>query len=197
MRNRKNRAFTLIEIMISSAVLAILVIGIYAALSATQTLYVAGVTRQTIQDRVRKALNDIALELRQANSGAAVPLTFGTAGTAGDQSVTFQMCTGFAAGAATYGPAVTFTSINGDGETDNGVDENGNRMIDERKLVRIQGTRTTLLADYLKEGSLRFTRSPAVGTVQTIRVDLTLQGVDDKGRVLEASGTVTVDLRNQ
>jgi hypothetical protein len=36
-----------------------------------------------------------------------------------------------------------------------------------------------------------------VGTVQTIRVDLTLQGVDDKGRVLEASGTVTVDLRNQ
>ncbi|HTF57174.1 MAG TPA: prepilin-type N-terminal cleavage/methylation domain-containing protein [Planctomycetota bacterium] len=197
MKNRRNKGFTLIEIMISVAVLAILVIGIYSALSATQNLYVAGVTRQTIQDRVRKALNDIALELRQANSGAAVPLTFGTAGTAGDQSVTFQMCTGFAAGAATYGTAITFTTINGDGETDNGVDDNGNHMIDERKLVRIQGTRTILIADFVKEGSLRFTRSPAVGAVQSIRVDLTLQGVDDKGKVLEASGTVTVDLRNQ
>jgi len=197
MRTRKNRAFTLIEIMISVAVFAILVIGIYAALSATQNLYVAGVTRQTIQDRVRKALNDIALELRQANSGAAVPLTFGTAGTGGDQSVTFQMCTGFSAGAATYGTPITYTTINGDNDADNGLDDNGNHLVDERKLVRVQGVRTILIADYVKEGTLRFTRSPAVGTVQTIRVDLTLQGVDDKGRVLEASGTVTVDLRNQ
>src|SRR5688572_16227515 len=93
--------FTLIEIMISVAVLAILVTGLYAALSASQTVYTNGVTRNEIQDRVRRALNDMSMELRQASAGTGAAITFGTAGSGGDESVTFSMCTGFTAGAAT------------------------------------------------------------------------------------------------
>jgi prepilin-type N-terminal cleavage/methylation domain-containing protein len=197
MKTRMKAGFTLIEIMISVAVLAILVTGLYAALSASQTVYTNGVTRQEIQDRVRRALNDISMELRQASAGTGAAITFGTAGSGGDESVTFSMCTGFTAGAATYGSPVTITTINGDSENDNGLDDNRNRMVDERKIVRTQtGVPTKMLADYLKEGTLRFTRTLTAGQVDRIQIDMTLQGVDGKGNIIEASGNVVVDLRN-
>ena len=200
-RNRrapgKISGFTLIEIMISIIVLSILVIGIYSALASSQNLYVTGVTRQTIQDRVRTALEAIAAELRQGSSGSGAPVTFASSSAAGDESVTFCMCTGFAAGAATYGVPITITTIDGDGETDNGLDDNRNRMVDERKIVRRQvGRKDIMLGDYLKEGTLRFTRIVTGGLVETIRVDLTLQGVDSQGRVIEASGNVLIEMRN-
>src|SRR5688572_19004380 len=184
--------------MISIGVLAILVVGIYSALSASQSAYTTGITRQEIQDRVRRALQDIAVELRQASGGTDRPITFATAGTGGDESVTFSMCTGFAGAAATYGAPITITTIPGDDETDNGTDDNNNRMIDERKIVRTQaGVVNKTLADHLREGSLRFTRTLTGGLVDRIQIDLTLQGVDSRGKVIEASGTVVVDLRNQ
>lgn len=194
---KRSGGFTLLEVMISIAVLAILVVGIYSALSASQNMYATGITRQEIQDRVRRALNDIQLELRQSSGGTGAAITFGTSGTGGDQSVTFCMCTGFAAGAATYGTPITITTIVGDGETDNGVDDNNNRMVDERKIIRTQtGRPTKVIADNLKEGSLIFTRTLTAGLVDNIRVDLTLLGVDAQGKVIEASGNVTFDLRN-
>lgn len=193
---RKTGGFTLLEIMISVAVLAILVVGIYAAFASSQSLYLTGVTRQEIQDRVRRALNEISLELRQANSGSIVPVTIAAVDAAGDQSITFQMCTGFTAGSPTWGTPITYSSIPTDGETDDGADDNRNRMTDERKLTRTEGTRVRNIVDNVKEGSIRFTPTPAVGNVQTIQVDITLQGVDAQGRVIEASGTTIVDLRN-
>ncbi len=196
-QRRRSDGFTLIEIMISIAVLAILVVGIYTALAASQSLYVTGVTRQTIQDRVRIALNEIALELRQASAGLGAGINFGTAGTAGDESVTYCMCTGFAAGVPTWSAPITISTIDGDGDPDNGVDDNNNRMTDERKIVRTQAGRPNkMLGDNLREGSLRFTRTLTMGMVDRIQVDLTLQGVDIQGKVIEASGTVLVDLRN-
>jgi len=198
MRTEKRTAgFTLLEVMISVAVLAILVVGIYSALAASQSMYATGVTRQEIQDRVRRALDAIQLELRQSSAGTGAAITFGTAGTGGDQSVTFCMCTGFAAGAATYGTPITITTIEGDGDIDNGLDDNRNKMVDERKIVRTQtGRPTKMIADNLKEGSLIFTRTLTAGLVDRIRVDLTLLGVDSQGRVIEATGNVTFDLRN-
>ena len=197
-RKARVEGFTLIEIMISTAVLAILIIGIYTALAASQSMYATGVTRQEIQDRVRRALNEISLELRQASSGLGAGISFGTAGTGGDETVTFCMCTGFAAGVPTWSAPITIGSIDGDDDPDNGLDDNNNRMIDERKIVRTQtGVQNKILADYLKEGSLRFTRNITLGLVDRVQVDLTLQGVDYQGRVIEASGTVILDLRNQ
>lgn len=197
MRTNRRTGFTLLEVMISIGVLSLLVIGIYSALAASQNLYATGVTRQEIQDRVRRALNEISIELRQGSSGTGAAITFGTAGTGGDESVTFCICTGFAAGAPTWSAPITITTIVGDDETDNGADDNRNRMTDERKIVRTQtGRPTKVLADNLKEGSLRFTRTLTGGLVDRIQVDLTLLGVDAQGKVIEASDTVTVDLRN-
>ena len=195
---RRSAGFTLIEIMISVMVLGILVVGIYSVLASSQSLYVTGVTRQEIQDRVRRALNEISLDLRQASAGSGAAITFDTiTSSAGDQSVVFSICTGFAAGVPTWSAPITFSTIVGDGETDNGVDDNRNRMIDERKIVRTQAGRPTkLIADNLKEGSFRLTRFLTAGFVDRIQVDLTLLGVDSQGRVIEASGSVVVDLRN-
>lgn len=196
-RRARVEGFTLLEVMISIAVLSILVVGIYSALSASQSMYATGITRQEIQDRVRRALNDIQMELRQSSGGTGAAITFGTSGTGGDQSVTFCMCTGFAAGVATYGTPITITTINGDGENDNGADDNNNRMVDERKIVRTQtGRPTKVIADNVKEGSLIFTRTLTAGLVDRIRIDLTLLGVDARGRVIEATDNVTIDLRN-
>jgi prepilin-type N-terminal cleavage/methylation domain-containing protein len=197
-RKARVEGFTLIEIMISIIVLSILVVGIYSAFSATQGIYATGISRQEIQDRVRRALNAIALELRQASAGTGAAITFGTAGTAGDESVTFSMCTGFTAGAATYGSPITITSILGDDEADNGLDDNNNRLVDERKVLRTQaGVINKTLADNLQEGSLRFTRTLTAGQVDRITITLSLQGVDNRGQVIVATDSVTVDLRNR
>ena len=194
---RTTNGFTLLEIMISIAVLSILVVGIYSALSASQNMYATGVTRQEIQDRVRRALNEISLELRQGSSGLGAGITFGTAGSAGDESVTFCMCTGFAAGVPTWSAPITITTIDGDGETDNGVDDNHNRMVDERKIMRTRAGRPTKCWAIISGGILRFTRNLTMGLVDRIQVDLTLQGIDSQGKVIEASGSVVVDMRNQ
>ena len=196
--DRRPRGFTLLEIMISVAVLAIMVVGIYSVLASSQSLYVTGVSRNEIQDRVRRALDAIALELRQGSSGLGAGITFATAGSAGDETVTFCMCTGYAAGVPTWSAPITFTTITSDGEADNGLDDNGNRRIDERKIMRTQtGRPDKMIADNLKEGSLRFTRNLTMGLVDRITVSLTLEGVDSQGKIIEASGAVTVDLRNQ
>jgi prepilin-type N-terminal cleavage/methylation domain-containing protein len=195
---RTKAGFTLIEIMISVAVLAIVAGGIYSALSASQSLYSTGITRQTLQERVRRALNEISLELRQASSGLGAGITFATTGSAGDQTVTFCMCTGFTANVPTWTTPITFATINGDDEIDNGVDDNSNRLADERKLMRTQAGRPDhVIADNVKEGSVRFVQSLTMGLVDRIQVSLTVQGYDSQGRVMEESGTVTVDIRNQ
>src|SRR5688572_23334333 len=111
---KREGGFTLIEIMISTIVLSILIIGIYTALAASQSMYATGVTRQTIQDRVRIALNNISLELRQASAGLGAGISFGTAGTGGDETITFCMCTGFTAGVPTWSVPITIGSIDGD-----------------------------------------------------------------------------------
>jgi len=199
MKRRGQDGFTLIEIMISVVILALLVLGIYQVMASSQNLYAAGMSRSEIQERVRRALAEIAEELRQANSGSFVPITFGTTAPDAptDQTVTFQTCTGFAGGVATWGPAVTFTTIASDGEAENGLDDNFNRLIDERKLVRIQGARTRVLADNLRQGSLTFTPALTAGLVTSVRVELTIEGVDDKGRILSGTDRVTVQLRNE
>ena len=193
----RRAGFTLIEIMISVVILALLIVGIYSVMASSQNLYAAGMSRSEIQERVRRALAEIAEELRQANSGSFVPITFGTVGVPTDQTVTFQTCTGFAGGVATWGVPVTFTTIDSDGEADNGLDDNFNKLIDERKLVRIQGARTRVLADNLRQGSLIITPTLAAGLVTSVRVELTIEGVDDKGRILSGTDRVTVELRNQ
>jgi prepilin-type N-terminal cleavage/methylation domain-containing protein len=79
-KTRSTGGFTFIEVMISIAVLCVLVVGIYAAFEATQGMYATGISRQEIQDRVRRALNAIALELRQASAGTGAAITFGAEG---------------------------------------------------------------------------------------------------------------------
>jgi prepilin-type N-terminal cleavage/methylation domain-containing protein len=195
---RTRAGFTLLEVMISVAVLAIVAGGIYSALSASQSLYSTGITRQEIEDRVRRALNDISLELRQASSGLGAGITFATSGSAGDQTVTFCMCTGFTANVPTWSAPITFATVNGDGELDNGADDNSNRLVDERKLMRTQAGRPDkLIADNVREGSVRFVQTLTMGLVDRIQISLTIQGYDNQGRVIEASGSVTVDIRNQ
>jgi hypothetical protein len=54
-----------------------------------------------------------------------------------------------------------------------------------------------VIADNVKEGSVRFVQSLTMGLVDRIQVSLTVQGYDNQGRVMEESGTVTVDIRNQ
>ena len=199
MQRRRSNGFTLIEIMITSAVLGILVIGIYSVLAASQSLYATGITRQEIQDRVRRALNEIAIELRQSSSGSGAAITFDTLpSSAGDDSVVFCVCTGFTAGVTTWSAPITYRTIDGDDDADDGIDNNRNKMTDERKIVRIQtGRPTRVIADNVREGSLQFTRVLTAGLVDNITVALTMQGVDAQGKVIEASGTVMVDLRNQ
>jgi prepilin-type N-terminal cleavage/methylation domain-containing protein len=211
---RTTGGFTLIEIMISVAVLAILVVGIYTALASSQTLYATGVTRQEIQDRVRRALNEIARELRQGSAGTlpptgtGVPIVFATAGSAGDENVNFRICTGFGPAVPPTVPPtppgplwsaeILFTTVAGDNELDNGLDDNRNRLVDERKLMRFQnGVPPKLLADNVKEGSVRFTPTMTAGVVDRILVTFTAQGVDSQGRVIEATDSVTVEMRNE
>lgn len=74
MRNR-TRGFTLIEVMISLAILAIIVLAIYALIETGSTSYNSTARKDTLERNARNALERLAEELRLADPGSVkVPL---------------------------------------------------------------------------------------------------------------------------
>lgn len=70
---RSTRGFTLLELLIASAIFAVIFIGLYTAFETSQRTYAAGVTQTGAQQNARVALEIMAQDLRSAGYGYPTP----------------------------------------------------------------------------------------------------------------------------
>lgn len=140
--SRPRGGFTLLELSIASVVLLIVLGAMVRALTSGSSAFEEGTSVAEADANAQRLLDRIADELRDADFS-----TFAPPATApfGSDSLTFNRGRGWAAGALVHGPTQILRSVIDTGELDNGVDDNGNGLIDEKGLVfTLTGSRVTV-----------------------------------------------------
>jgi len=134
-RSNASAGFTLVEVLIA----AILVSVLFAALSMTMkggsAAYHQGVSNTTAESQARRGLDRIVAELGDAESTTMLPQPVGPLGSA---TLTFHRSTGAAGGAITWGADRTIQFQYEAAEADDGIDNDGDGLIDEGRVVLIE-----------------------------------------------------------
>lgn len=128
-----NSGLSLTELMIALAVLSIVMGGIVTASLSGQGVYRRGIANVELESRVNRAIERIVRDLSSANSGALNPPAAD-----GDDSLEFQRPADSIDGAIVWGPVTRYAFELMRGELDNGLDDNGNGLVDEGSLVRVE-----------------------------------------------------------
>ena len=217
MRTRKRTSrsgFTLIEILIGSFLLVVL--GASVALAAARTRGAFQQTRlnASVESKLRQALSRVVGELQAVGLATVLPPNIDDEW--GSSNITFQKATGAPAGAIVWGTTQRLSFEYEPGELDDGVDNDGDGLVDEGLLVFVRDdggpaeTRVVLVRDLAEfaEGEdennaddngngIRDERgfnAHRVGNLLTIR--LTVEGVGEGEITVARSLSATVLLRN-
>lgn len=133
---RGKRGMTLIELLIALSVLTIIMVGITQSGASVTRLFATSVSRVSIEQQLRQSIGKLNADLRLAAQGSfdalgAAPLWTNATG--------FDRIEGFDAinGAGEWGTMRVELRM-GTGETDDGTDEDGDGLVDERQLVLIR-----------------------------------------------------------
>lgn len=220
MNNRRNRGFTLIEIMIGIAIMVGILLAIYSTLFQTNNAYLSGMSIADLREKARLVTAMMAEDIRHGSRGglagtASVPVVIsapglvadgGTivAGAPGGDAIEFYKATGVddITLVPTFYTRITYSTIPEDGETaGDDIDNNNNGLIDEQILVRTEETwdgaawstppTVTIAMRDLQEGTLRFERDGSV-----VETSLTLQRRDHHYQLIQATCSTMGDLRN-
>lgn len=182
----KKQGFTLLELMIAIAVLAILGALVFMMLKSMSDSYSTGSLHGGLNSETRDLLDRIAAETADAGITTLVP-----AFPNGSTTLAFRRNTGYAGGAIVFGAPITYAFVYEPGELNNGIDDNGDGRIDEGRLVRTENGDPVILSRDLAENGITFTQ-----TGNTIRVILTIEKVDEKRQVVRYTRETTIQIRN-
>jgi prepilin-type N-terminal cleavage/methylation domain-containing protein len=209
----RRTGLTLLELMFSMTIFSVVVAGVYGLLFTGVDTYGMGMTLTELERHTGRVLDQLADELsvsgKEKTSPHPVPPT-------SSSSLLFAPSAGYAAGNTQWAPSRSVTLEYDPEDPNDGVDNNGNGMIDECVVVlrtdvgepterRIELTRW--VPEYL-EGEIpnglddngnglvdeRGLSFDLVGDVWTIR--LSLERRDGKGRTLVHTVETSVTSRN-
>lgn len=142
------KGMTVIEVMVVVSILSAVVTAILGTLVAAsrtgRTMQAVSVIEQT----GRRALDEIARDLRRAQE-ESIELTAAPP----SLTVSFRPVEGYADGAAVLGEPMAFVTAPEPGESDNGVDDDGDGLVDEQAIFRSEGTTARVLMRNVVEGS--------------------------------------------
>jgi len=199
--------FSLVELTIGIALTAAMVLAVVATTSATTRAYEVHRAEQDLTMQAARVLDAVASEFADAELGSLV--------TAPSDSATYRRCTGWA-GAAQFGePTRVFFELD-DRELADGLDNDGDGLVDEGKVVRIRDVGTPqemrvvlthnvagLLDGEVADGDddndnglidERGLAFDVADDVLTIRIGL--ESLDPRGRRLSAVVETSVRIRN-
>jgi prepilin-type N-terminal cleavage/methylation domain-containing protein len=156
---------------------------------SSMRVYRTGTVAADLDTRLSRAMNRIAWELKGCSLGTIDPLATAPASTA---SITYQVATGFAGDVIVWGAPARLEFQLEVGELEDGLDNDGDELVDEGNLVLVQdsglpGEHTTVLCSFVR----RYLDGE------------TLNGLDDNGNGLvdepglafdAGAGTLTVRL---
>jgi prepilin-type N-terminal cleavage/methylation domain-containing protein len=196
MRMNKHRqsGFSLIEVMIVTTIFFVVLGAIFQVMSIGLYTYQSGDAMVAIQNQARRIVDKIANEIQAAGLSTISPTPPAT-GSEGTHTITFQCSTGYSGDSIQWGDVTTIAFGYESGETDNGVDDDGDTLIDEglitRSVVSGESTVTETLGMWVKENGLSFNlnRSLLIITIEMERKDI-------RGEILETSLTTSVQIKN-
>lgn len=129
---RRRLGLSLIEATIALSLTATVIAAVaLSAQSASDTYQTEGV-RAAVDTRAHHVLEQLVRELAEAERATLAPDPLPALATS---TLTYRKSTGFAAGAATFGPWMRVELQLEAGEVLDGLDNNGNGLADERALV--------------------------------------------------------------
>lgn len=168
---RRRDGFTLLEIVIAIAILALTFTLAWATFDETGSEVVATIRETDVDTSLRRTLFLVQDEL--SNSGTGFDGTERVASHPSDEdttasSVEFQVRTGLTGVPADdWGSQITFELVEEEGEdSDNGVDDDGDGIVDEQVLVRTQDGETRVFTTGVTEFTVTRVEGEDFVTVQ-------------------------------
>jgi prepilin-type N-terminal cleavage/methylation domain-containing protein len=132
-RIRRQAGFTLLEVTISAAILSVVMGAVAVFQQRSEAATSDMLVRAHAERAARAALDRVAEELTGVGLHQLSP---DPTSTAGSETITYQKPVSVsAAGVVTWSTSSRIALAMDDGETNNGVDDDGDGLIDERKLV--------------------------------------------------------------
>lgn len=170
------RAFTLVEILVTSVVLTILIVSLFLVLSIGERSWLSADVSIQLRQEIARGVIFMGQELKET-SPAKINLTLN----ASANSITFKIP----------------QDVNGDGSI---VDASGNiewslnitySLNASKQVLRaVSGGPTTILANNI--ASLQFSRIQD----EVIRIDITASKVSNIGKLTQDSGQIIIKMRN-
>jgi len=207
--NDARQGFTLVESLIAVTLLAVMFLAVIQTSSRASDAFDEGSTEHTLSTTVHRGLERIVRAIEFSDGSLLA-----SAGALGKDDVTFQTPASFAGGVVTWTPQRIFAELE-PGELDDGLDNDGDGLVDERRVVLLENvgpneTRVVLASGVTElgegelanavddngnglkdEAGLSFSAS---GDVITVR--LTCQRQDDGRRLLTKTAETAVRLHN-
>ncbi len=205
--------YTLLELVVGLTLLTILMGSVIMTTQRGIAAYRRSASNSSLDAKVNRALSRLARELVDAGGANLVPNPTPPLGGA---TLDFQRPVAWTGGAIVWGPTVRFALELAPGELDNGIDDNGNGLIDEGVLVRIENPglaneqRSIFsrgVSEYLEgetgdgtdengnglvdEGGLSFSRSNG-----SLQIALSLERIGPDGELMVRTLGTSVALRN-
>jgi prepilin-type N-terminal cleavage/methylation domain-containing protein len=132
-QQRDSRAgFTLIEMIITASLLVAIAGSVATVCLRADQACRASCLEVAVDTKARRALDRITAELTTVGAGVLVPNPTSQFGT---DTLTFQTPTNFVGGAAVWGTQSRIAFEYEAGEINDGVDNNGNGLVDEGRVV--------------------------------------------------------------
>jgi hypothetical protein len=207
------RGTTLVEILISMLILVILLDALGVTVLRSTGAYRQGMSSAVLEGQARRLLERIASEFADVDRTTLNPNPLAPFGTS---TLSYRRCEGWAGGAIVLGPTRQIRLTLEPGELDNGIDDNHNGRIDERRVVLVPDTATPAttigLGGWVREFAEGETPNGADdngnGLVDerglsfehdgngTLTIRLTLERLDPQGRPVDFTVQTAVHMRN-
>ncbi|HTF87281.1 MAG TPA: hypothetical protein VK843_02650 [Planctomycetota bacterium] len=211
-RGRRS-GMTLVEVVITACVLAMLLGAVGNTVLHGNNAYKQGLSNAVLEGQTRRLLDRISSEFSDVDRSSLNPNPLAPFWAS---TVDYARCQGWAGGAMLVGPTRRIQLALEAGEIDNGIDDNGNGLIDERCVVLVPDTaapgKTIMLGSYVREcaeGETQngvdedgngltdepglFFRHDGNGT---LHISLTLERPDAWGRLVTRTLRTAVRMRN-
>ena len=184
---RREQGFSLVEVVVGAALLGLVITMVWSLMIGSAKGYSRDSARQMTQDNVRRILDEMAQELRDADAG-----TFSVPSGSSSTTVTFRKSVGFTAGATVWSANITYSY-------QTGVIKVGHLGTYEGRVVRNGPTgptaagpvRTDALCEYVKPGGFTVSRAG-----DRVTISLTLRTFDEDKNENATTLSTSIALRN-
>jgi len=203
----------MVELLISISVLSLILYSFGLVLSQGEGAYRSAQSMSSLETRSRRAIRRVVTELNGAGQSILWPDPANEFGTA---TLFFRTPVGVTDGAIDWGPLTSLGFDYAEGELDDGIDNNGNGLVDEGAIVLIRNVgqadqiRTTICRDVAEffpgetdngaDDNGNGVRDEAgfnahqVGDMLTVR--MAFLDLDAGGRAMTRTSTTSIRLRN-